>query len=78
MKNPKQQIEAMIETHGYKGISINKDKDGLFSIKCINNIPVILWQYINENYNVTHWSRNYIEFYEFQSFGTEVYFNEFM
>ena len=79
---PKEKLEAMIKTHGYKKIDIiagldSRDKD-LHLVISINDIPEIIMNYIMENYNITLCSSNRIEFYEHKPIGVETSNNEGM
>jgi len=66
MKNPKEILNSMIETHGYKGLIIFKDENDMFIVRSLNYIPAIILYFIFENYTVNYSSKKYIEFYQFE------------
>ena len=76
-KTPKQVIEDMIETHGYKNIVVGKGRnqredEDLYTVISINDLPHIIFEYIVENYNVIFGSANRLEFLEYMPIGVEI------
>jgi len=82
---PKDKIEAIIATHGYKWVKVVKCKNiytkkltGLYKVISINDLPQIIMEYVNNNYNMVFCSANRIEFYEHIPIGVETYHNDWM
>jgi len=66
MKNPKEIIQTMIDSRGYLGVNISKDENEMFTVKSNNNIPIMIYSFIYENYTVNYSTKKYIEFYQFE------------
>lgn len=71
--DPITKIEAMIKTHGYKGISIEKGNNDLFTILSYNDIPGIIYQFVCENYHPISYGAGSLSFYEFEPIGIEIH-----
>ncbi len=79
-KTPKERIEEIMESHGYKHIYVTKsnvEKDK-FIVTSINELPPIIWDFIIENFNAVMGSAKRMEFYEFEPIGMECCYNGFI
>lgn len=77
---PKDKIEDIIKTHDYKEIRVIKHKrdKGLYTVTSFNDLPQVIMEYVNDNYNMVFGSANRIEFYEHTPIGLETRENDFM
>jgi len=72
---PKTKLEAIIKTHGYRGINIISHKDDgedLYTVFSLVDLPEIIVEYIMDNYNATYGSTKVYKFYEHFPIGLEI------